>query len=203
MHLPLLLWDGVLGGDLVTHAVILLGHIGHLLLQVLHIAVFGCELLLEFANLSRLASLLKTGTKLGTTRLSLQSLDFFLKAENIEDHDICSVENEGKEEGESAEVHVTLRVELASLNFHTLGTTENTRSLTVALGLSSELDLDAVDAIDRVDEKDENEYEGNLHTILQFRNQGALRYEGKQLATPCERDGHDEGHEHDHLHHKE
>lgn len=46
-----------------------------------------------------------------------------LKAENIEDHDVGTVEDERQEQGEAAEIHVALRVELAGLNLHTLNAT--------------------------------------------------------------------------------
>lgn len=35
-------------------------------------------------------------------------------------HHVCPVENQGEEEGEATEVHVALRVELASLYLHAL-----------------------------------------------------------------------------------
>jgi len=45
-------------------------------------------------------------------------LDLVLEAEEFEDHGVGAVENQGEEKREAAEVHVTLRIELAGLDFH-------------------------------------------------------------------------------------
>jgi hypothetical protein len=108
--------------DLVTHAVVLLLHVLDLLLQVLHVAVLGGELLLESANLAGTTDILR-GLAALDVGVTPEGLDLLLETENIEDHDVGTVEDEGQEEGETAEVHVALRVELARLDFHTLDAT--------------------------------------------------------------------------------
>lgn len=93
-----------------------------LLLQGLLVLLFLCEFLLKVSNLvgsvswAQLLTLSTTGTWLA---LVLHELLF--QAESIEDHDVHSVENEGEEESEAGEVHVSLGVELSGLDFHSVG----------------------------------------------------------------------------------
>jgi hypothetical protein len=110
-----------LAADLVTHAVVLALHALDLLLQVLHVAILAGKLLLESANLTGTTNVLErlSALNLGVT---LEGLDLLLQAENIEDHDVGAVQDEGEEQGKTAEVHVTLRVELAGLDLHALDT---------------------------------------------------------------------------------
>jgi hypothetical protein len=83
-----------------------------------------------------------------------------------------------------------------------------------------QLNLDAINTIYTVDEENEDEDEGDLHqiviivsektdtgelylhAILQFRNQGALRDERKELSPPSEWQGDDEEHENSHFQHQ-
>ena len=116
--------------DLVAHAVVLFLHLLNLLLEVLHVAVLGSELVLELANLAGAAlDILETLALLGGASLALVLLELLLKAEDIEDHNVGTVEDEGEEQGETAEVHVALGVELAGLNLHTLDTTKASLSV--------------------------------------------------------------------------
>lgn len=111
------------GRDLVTELVVLAGQSLALLLESLDIAFLGLELLLQSANLTSRAGLRDTGRVLAAGLLvTLEQLDTVLETENIKDHDIGAVENKGQEEGETAEVHVALRVEFAGLHFHAVGT---------------------------------------------------------------------------------
>jgi hypothetical protein len=66
-----------------------------------------------------------------------------------------------------------------------------------------ELNLHAVHAVDAVHEQDQDEDERDLHAILQFGHDGALRDEGEELAAPGERQRDDEGKEDEHLRHQE
>jgi hypothetical protein len=115
--------DHLLAADLVAHAVVLGLHALDLLLQVLHVAVFAGELLLERTDLASTTHILE-GLCTLYAGVALDGLDFLLEAENIENHDVGAVEDEGQEQGEAAEVHVALRVELAGLNLHAFDTTE-------------------------------------------------------------------------------
>jgi len=63
--------------------------------------------------------------------------------------------------------------------------------------------LNTVHAIDTVNEQDQNEDKSNLHSILKFCYERALRDEGKKLASPGEWKRDDEKHEQAHLPNKE
>lgn len=112
----------LLGGDLVAHAVVLLLHLLDLLLQVLHVTVLGSELVLELANLTGATDILERRALLAC--LSLVVLELLLEAEGVENHNVGAVEDEGEEQGKSAQVHVALRVELAGLDLHALDATK-------------------------------------------------------------------------------
>jgi len=153
--------------DLIAHAVVLALHALHLLLEVLHVAVFGSELFLESTNFTSTANVLE---RLATLDIwvALHGLDLLLEAENIKDHDVGSVQDEGEEESEAAQVHVALRVELAGLYLHALDATEAVGTeydkhnvsmdllanlpATLLVAHSRQLDLNAVDAVYAVNE---------------------------------------------------
>jgi hypothetical protein len=169
----------LLGGDLVAHAVVLLLHLLDLLLQILHVTVLGSELVLELANLTGATDILKRRALLGAC-LSLVVLELLLETEGVENHNVGAVEDEGEEQGKSAQVHVALRVELAGLNLHALDATKtglsggpisqccvtelfiNLPSLWV-VAEAGELNLNSVDAVDAVYEEDEDEDKRYLH----------------------------------------
>jgi hypothetical protein len=113
----------LLAADLVAHAVVLGLHALDLLLQVLHVTILAGKLLLESTDLASTTNLLEGFSALDAG-IALEVLDLLLEAENIENHDVGAVENEGQEQGEAAEVHVALRVELAGLNLHAFNTTK-------------------------------------------------------------------------------
>jgi hypothetical protein len=111
--------------------------------------------------------------------IALVHLDLLFQAEDVENHDVGAVENEGEEESEATKVHVTLRVELASLDLHTLGThgcssaghvsvafradgPDLHRCAVALLRVCRHLNLNAVDTVDAIKEKDQNEDECNL-----------------------------------------
>ena len=90
-----------------------------LLLERLNVPILLRQLILQPADLPGTTCLSKLirifARSLGVT---LEALDFLFETESIEDHDIGAVEDEGEEEGEAAEIHVALGVELAGLHFH-------------------------------------------------------------------------------------
>lgn len=114
-----------------------------------------------------------------------------------------AVEYQGKEEGESAKVpianplrlvpqtgirhgvHVALRVELASLDLHSIAAD---RAMVVGAQVCSlgKLTLDPVDAVDRVDKEDKDEDEGNLrrHHELTVRHVIAEPRGGERTFIP-------------------
>lgn len=109
--------------DLVAELMVLAGQTLALLLESLDVAILGRELFLQSANLTNRAGLRETGGVLAAGLLvTLEQLDAVFETENLEDHDIGTVEDQGQEEGEATEVHVALRVELAGLHLHAVGT---------------------------------------------------------------------------------
>lgn len=107
---------------LIAQATILITQALTLLLQNLNILIALAELLLQrgdFAQLTRLAELLVRLIVGGL--LAAQGLDFGFQTQRVEDERVGAVQDEGEEEGEAAEVHVALGVELAGLDFHAFG----------------------------------------------------------------------------------
>lgn len=178
-----LLGDAVLGADLVTESVVLIGKTLALLLQGLKLAVLLPQSLLELRNLAKLTSIAET--RLALLALGVtggETLVLLLKTQDFEDHGVGAVEDEGKEEGEAAQVHVALGVELAGLNLHAFAAGNGAMMLSVdccaisckildlpcgtALLLGhGELDLDPVDAVDAVNEQDEDEDKCDLQYV--------------------------------------
>jgi hypothetical protein len=91
-----------------------------LLLESVNILVLELELLLETGDFASVTGSGKLGALLGVLVGTLVLLELLLKTEDLEDHGVGTVEDQGEEQGETAEVHVALRVELASLDFETL-----------------------------------------------------------------------------------
>lgn len=180
---PVLLRDVVAGADLVAEAVVLIAEALALLLESLDVTLTLGELFLQLGDLAELTSLAETGLALLALGVAAsEALVLLLEAQDVEDHGVGAVEDEGEEEGEATEVHVALRVELAGLDFHALAASDGTlwllalvmrlwgesRSLLGCAALllgHGELDLDPVDAVDAVDEQDENEDEGDLDFV--------------------------------------
>ena len=170
----------LLGGDLVAHAVVLLLHLLDLLLQVLHVTVLGSELVLELANLTGATDILERRALLAC--LSLVVLELLLEAEGVENHNVGAVEDEGEEQGKSAQVHVALRVELAGLDLHAFAAgngavkllvyccvifcrNRNIPSGTALLLGHGKLELHPVDAVDAVNKQDEDEDKCDLQSV--------------------------------------
>jgi hypothetical protein len=110
---------------LVRETVVLLLEAVPLLLQVGNVAVLGFQLLLKLSNLADTTSVAELCRSAALGRwVTIQTLNFLFETKDVKDHDVSAVEDEGKEEGEAAKVHVTLRVELARLNLHTGGSTK-------------------------------------------------------------------------------
>lgn len=121
--LPVLSWSFVGLGKFVSQVVVFSLETFGLLLQSLNIAVFGCELLLKLSNLAEVASFSNArGVFAGSLLVTLEKLDAIFQTEDFKNHDICTIEDQRKEQCESTEIHVPLRIELASLNLHTLST---------------------------------------------------------------------------------
>ena len=170
--------------EVVTHPLVLLAEPVGLLLQHIDVAIPLLQLILKAADLSNITSIGELLLRLITTELvAMEALHFLLQTQDVEDHGVGAVEDEGEEEGEAAEVHVALGVEFAGLDFHPLaagrGPIEssvcgavpiwielpNLRSgASLTLGLAK-LDLHAVNAVHRVDEEDEDEDESDLVNV--------------------------------------
>ena len=178
-----LLGDAVLGADLVTESVVLIGKTLALLLHGLKLAVLLPQSLLELRNLAKLTSIAET--RLALLALGVagsEALVLLFKTQNFENHGVGAVEDERKEEGEAAQIHVALRVELAGLDLHAFAAGDGAVILSVdcyaifckihnspggtALLLGhGELDLDPVDAVDAVNEQDEDEDKCDLQYV--------------------------------------
>ena len=92
-----------------------------LLLQGLKITVLGGEFFLQTTDLAKVTGLRKTSGVLAASLLvALEVFDLVLETEEVENHGVGTVEDQGQEEGETAEVHVALGVELPGLHFHTV-----------------------------------------------------------------------------------
>ena len=175
-HLSLLLRRSVLLRHLITKSIVLIAQPLALLLQGLNVPILLRQLLLELANLTELARLIKLVV---LWLVAFHCPDFLLQTQSVEDHDIGAVEDEREEEREAAEVHVALGVEFARLDFHAFagnravgkfsdsyvrtskGSEDLPAASTLVLGLR-QLDLDTVDPVDAVDEEDQDEYECDL-----------------------------------------
>lgn len=149
-----------------------------LLLHGFKLPILLCQLVLKRSNLPSTTSLLQflciLALGLGVTFVAL---DFLFETEGVEDHAVCAIEDEGKEEGETAEVHVALGIELARLHFHAFGA-GHCRTISVSVWIDwdgmgvircsalvfahGEFDLDTIDTIDAVNEEDQDEDEGDL-----------------------------------------
>lgn len=153
-----------------------------MLLEGLDVLVAELDLALETGDLTRIAGHGELLGLLGVLVGTLKLLELLLETEDLEDHNVGAVKDQGEEEGEAAKVHVALRVELASLDFETLvthdGSTVDSGQLSVAykgrkqqvyvrvalggIGGSGKLDLHTVDSVHAVDKQDEDEYERDL-----------------------------------------
>ncbi len=127
--LPILPWGLVLAANLITEAVVFAAEALTLLLECLHVTVLLRQLVLQLADLSGTSSLRQPLRlfPLGFW-VAFVLLDLLFEAESVENHDIGAVEDQRQEEGEATEVHVTLRVEFAGLDFHTSGAFKHGRA---------------------------------------------------------------------------
>lgn len=108
-------------GELVTQVVVLSLQTFSLFLKILDIAVLGFEFLLKTTNLTNAACFGDTcGILTAGLLVTFEKLDAVLKTENFDNHDVGTIEDQGEKQGEAAKVHVSLRVELAGLDFHPL-----------------------------------------------------------------------------------
>jgi hypothetical protein len=99
-----------------------------LLFEGVEVNFQGVELLLlsgkvipQSANFTSVSGIFQFLALLSTSlRVALVFVDLLFQAENFKDHGVGTVENQGEEKSETTEIHVTLRVKLSGLNFHTL-----------------------------------------------------------------------------------
>lgn len=91
-----------------------------LLFQGLDIDIALLDLLLEAGNLAGLSGDGKLLTFLGLLVSALILLDLLFEAQHIQDHCVGSVQDQRQEQCEAAEIHVSLAVELAGLDFESL-----------------------------------------------------------------------------------
>lgn len=120
-NLSVLLGSAVrVASDLITKTVVLGRETLSLLLEGLDVAVLGSKLLLQAADLANVLGLVELGVlgSVGALQLSVLKLE----TEDVKDHAVGTVEDQREEEGEATEVHVALRVELASLDLHAFDT---------------------------------------------------------------------------------
>lgn len=108
LTLTILLGDGVLFAKFIVALV----ELRALLLESLKVQILELKLLLESGNLLAILDIL--------VAVALVVADLILKVQHLDDHDVGAVQDKGEEEGETAQIHVALRVELASLNFEAL-----------------------------------------------------------------------------------
>lgn len=108
----LLVLGGLGGLKLVAELVVALVEALALLLEGLEVEVLLGQLLLERSNLVRALA--------GEVLVAVVGADLVLEADDVLNHDIGAVEDQGQEQGEAAEVHVALGVELAGLDFGAL-----------------------------------------------------------------------------------
>lgn len=94
-----------------------------LLLESLKVTVLGGKRLLQAGDLARFAGFRKTGGVLIASLLAaLDVLDLVLESENLQDHHVGAVEDEGEEQRETAEIHVALGVEFPGLDLEAIRT---------------------------------------------------------------------------------
>lgn len=121
MNLSVLLGSAVrVARNLVTETVVLGREALGLLLEGLNVTVLSSKLLLQTADLADALGLVELGVlgSVGALQLSVLKLE----TEDVKDHAVGTVEDQREEEGEATEVHVALRVELASLDLHAFDT---------------------------------------------------------------------------------
>jgi hypothetical protein len=116
--------------------VLLLESLG-LLLHCGNLLVLLLKLSLELANLVCAVFAVQLLALLATSIwTALIHFHLLFEAEDIKDETVGAVEDQGQEEGEAGEVHVALRVELAGLDFHSLGADGSSLSGSSQLGFS-------------------------------------------------------------------
>lgn len=112
--------SAALGRQLIADIVVLALKTLTLLLESLDILLTLDKLLLETANLTGLTSFSELVGLLAVDVGAFVALDLLFETEDVEDHHVSAVEDQGEEEREAAEIHVALGVELAGLDFHAL-----------------------------------------------------------------------------------
>lgn len=185
---------------LVAELVVALVELFALLLEGLEVLFLKLELLSETGELTGLTGGSKLLSLLSVVLGTLVRADLVLETHHLDDHNVGTVKDERKEEGEAAKVHVALRVELAGLDFETLVTHNGSTSTMLSLFRGSgELELDTVDTVHAVNKEDQYKDEGNLHPILNLGDDGVLGNKGEDLSPDAEGHGEDQEHEHAHL----
>lgn len=117
----LFIFVALLGGDLIAQSVVLASQPLTLLLEVLDVTILGFNFFLKSTDLADRASFGDAGRVFATGLLvAVEDANAVLKTKDLEDHGVGAVEDEREEEGESTQIHVALRVELAGLDLHTI-----------------------------------------------------------------------------------
>lgn len=117
-YLFLLVGLGGLGSlVLVAELIVALVQLLALLLEVLQVLVLLGQLLAEASNLTGLARGAELLALLLAAAVAFVGSEAIFEAHDVEDQEEGSVEDEGQEQCEAAEVHVALRVEFADLDF--------------------------------------------------------------------------------------
>lgn len=106
-------------GILLRQGIVLAVQTSGLLLEVLEVLVLLGQRLLKTSDLTRLPGHGELLGLFGVLVGALVVLDLLLKTQDLENHNVRPVEDEGEEKGEAAEVHVALGVELAGLHLET------------------------------------------------------------------------------------
>lgn len=161
----LLVQLGVAGGsvELVADSVVLSGQIGGLRLKSSNVLILLLQLSLEQSDL--LVGVVggrQLGLDLGVGG-TLELVDEVSGVDELNYQRVGSVQNERQEEGESAQVHVSLAVELSGLELGSFGGHQ------VALVFAGgSIDRDSVHSVDGVDEEDQNEHKSELEAQPQL-----------------------------------
>ena len=114
----------VLCAELIPKIVILTTQSLTLLLERLQVPILLGQLILQLGDLTETTGLVELLRLLALGfGVTFVALDLLLKLERLEYHGVGAVEDQRKEQGEAAEVHVALGVEFTGLYLHTFGAT--------------------------------------------------------------------------------
>lgn len=180
----------ILGSHLVAEVIVALVQLLTLLLQGLQVRLFLGQLLLQLSHLGRLALLVAL--------VALKRPNLVLEMHVVEEDVVHAVQDERQEEGEAAEVHVALGVELAGLDLEAF-VAEYGRSLGGMLSRSDNFQLNAIYAVHAVNKEDQDEDEGDAQPVHHLGQNGVFGDEGEDLSLGCVGKRDEKEHEQPHL----